>query len=201
MDPSLERKLRDGARSVGVEVETSVVTALGRYLDILILWNRRVNLSAVRDPEAIVEKHFVDSLAVLLHVPAAARTLIDVGSGAGFPGAVLALARPDLDVTLVESIHKKTAFLEALKRQVPITNVHVRTARAESLDLKADVAVSRATWDVPEWLERGASLVQPGGTVLGMEGSELHELPRGATRHPYKLGNAQRAIVVFHVER
>jgi 16S rRNA (guanine527-N7)-methyltransferase len=200
VDPGLEGKLRDGARSVGVSVEPPVVAALGRYLELLSLWNRRVNLSAVRDPEAIVEKHFVDSLAALPYLPDDAQTLVDVGSGAGFPGVVLALARPSLAVTLVESIHKKTAFLEALKRQLQIANLRIQTARAETLHPEADVAISRATWDVPEWLTRGAKLVHPGGMVLAMEGAELHELPPNATRHAYRLGSASRAIIVFHVE-
>jgi 16S rRNA (guanine527-N7)-methyltransferase len=201
VDPGLEHKLLDTARSLGAPIGAPVALALGRYLDLLVLWNRRVNLSAVRDPEGIVEKHFIDSLAALPYIPDDARTLVDIGSGGGFPGAVLALALPFLSVTLVESIHKKTAFLEALKRDVPIPNLLIQTVRAETLNPQADVAISRATWDLPDWLTRGPKLVRPGGLVLGMEGAELHDLPAHATRHPYRLGNATRAIIVFHVEQ
>jgi 16S rRNA (guanine527-N7)-methyltransferase len=178
-----------------------MVAGLSRYLDLLLLWNRRVNLTSVRDPAGIIERHFVDSLAVVPHLPWGAGSLVDVGSGAGFPGAVLALARPALSVTLVESIHKKAAFLEALRRELPLSNVSVRAQRVEELVLQADIAVSRATWDLDTWLTRAPNLVQPGGIVIGMEGAEQHALPAGATRHPYPLGDSTRAIVVFHVER
>jgi 16S rRNA (guanine527-N7)-methyltransferase len=179
--------------------------AYTKYLEILLLWNKRINLTAVRTPEEIREKHFDDSLAVLPHIPADTRTLIDVGSGAGFPGAVIAIERPSLQVTLVESNHKKSAFLEALKREIPLPNVRVRSERVEVLRSAPgfdpfDVAVSRATWDLPEWLAIGRTLVRPGGLVIGMEGAETHDLPPGATRHPYRLGRATRAIITFHVE-
>jgi 16S rRNA (guanine527-N7)-methyltransferase len=207
VEPSLERKLIGGAALLGVDLGPAIVEALGRYLELLLLWNRRVNLTAVRIPEEIIEKHFVDSLAVLPHVPVAARSLVDVGTGGGFPGAVIALARPTLAVTLVESVRKKVAFLEALRRELPLRNVAILAGRVEDCTIRADVAVSRATWDLPEWLERGARLVvpgglgEPGGYVLGMEGAEHHPLPPGAERHPYPLGRATRAVVVFHVER
>jgi 16S rRNA (guanine527-N7)-methyltransferase len=197
LDPASDQILRAQAIALGVTIDDALAGALGRYLELLVLWNRRINLSSVRDPAGIVEKHFVDSLAALPHVPPDARTLVDVGSGGGFPGAVLALARPTLAVTLVEPVHKKAAFLEALRRELPLPNVTVEIGRAETSATRADVAISRATWDLLEWLPRGARLVAPAGLVLGMEGAEEHELPPGATRHPYKLGGAKRAIVTY----
>ena len=197
LEAALDQTLRAQARALGVEVDDALAAALGRYLDLLVLWNRRINLSSVRDPAGIVEKHFVDSLAALPHLPAAARTLVDVGSGAGFPGAVLALARPALAVTLVEPIHKKAAFLEALRRELPLPNVTVEIGRVETSPTRADVAISRATWDLLEWLPRGARLVTPGGLVLGIKGAKTHALPPGATRHPYALGGAKRAIITY----
>lgn len=200
MEPALLHSLRDHAGAVGVTVDDALAAGLGRYLELLVLWNRRINLSSVRDAAGIIEKHFVDSLAALPHVPAGARTLVDVGSGGGFPGAVLALARPALAVTLVEPIHKKAAFLEALRREVPLPNVTVEIGRAETTATRADVAISRATWDLLDWLPRGARLALPGGLVLGMEGAEEHVLPPGATRHPYKLGGAKRAVIELKTE-
>jgi 16S rRNA (guanine527-N7)-methyltransferase len=201
VDPDLERALRAGAHAVGAPIDDRIVRGLARYLDLLLLWNRRVNLTAVREPRAIVPAHFVDSLAVVPAVPAQARTLVDVGSGAGFPGAVIALARPDLEVTLVEASHKKAAFLEAVRRELPLANVTVQAHRAEDLALAVDVAVSRATWDLGDWLARAAAWVAPGGLVIGMEGAERHDLPAGATRLPYPLDGRSRALVLFHVER
>ncbi len=193
----------DGALAVGVTLDERVMTGLSRYLSVLLLWNRRINLTAVREPEGIVDLCFVDSLAIVPHIVASVRTLIDVGSGAGFPGAVMALARPDIAVTLVESNHKKTAFLEAVRREIPLPNLVVKSVRIESLSPPhADVATSRATWDLAEWLAFGATLVRPGGMVLGMEGAEEHALPAGAERHPYPSARAAgRSSHMFHVKR
>jgi 16S rRNA (guanine527-N7)-methyltransferase len=200
MEASLERRLRLGATSLGIVVDDRIVSGLDRYLDLLLFWNRRVNLTAVRDPEGVIERHFVDSLAVLPHLPAAG-TLADVGSGPGFPGAVLALARPDLSVALIDSHHKKAAFLEALRRDLPLPNVTVHAQRVEDWSAAhrpgPDVVVSRATWDVASWLERGRHVVRPGGLVLGMEGGTLRDLPSDAERHPYPHPHGRRAIIVL----
>jgi 16S rRNA (guanine527-N7)-methyltransferase len=176
--------------------------ALDKYLELLLLWNKRINLTAVRDPEGIREKHFADSLALLPFIPAPARTLVDVGSGAGFPGAVLAVARPHLQVTLVESNQKKCAFLQTLRRELSLTNLTVFAVRVESLLARPDfqpfdVAVSRATWDLPEWLEVGRKLIHPGGLVIGMEGADRHPLPPDAERVTYALGTTSRAAILF----
>lgn len=199
VDAALQQQIRSGAVRVGGVADTRVMQGLARYLELLLLWNRRVNLTAISEPTAIVEKHFVDSLAVYPHIPANARSIIDVGSGAGFPGAVLALARPDITVTLVESIHKKTAFLETLRRELPLPNLSVLAKRIEDVELRVDVAVSRATWDLPDWLSRGMDLVHRPGRVIGMEGAELHSIPLGAVRHPYPLMDCTRAIIVLDV--
>jgi 16S rRNA (guanine527-N7)-methyltransferase len=198
MERAWERKLRDAAPALS----DPAIAAFGKYLELLRLWNRRINLTAIREPHAIIDKHFVDSLAVAAHVSAETRRLVDVGSGAGFPGAVIALARPDLDVTLVESNHKKAAFLQTLRRELPLPRVEVLAVRAETLPDRPgfrpfDVAVSRATWDVPEWIALARHLVvAPGGTILSMEGSERHELPAGARRKTYQVAGAERAVVI-----
>jgi 16S rRNA (guanine527-N7)-methyltransferase len=177
--------------------------ALDRYLALLTTWNRRINLTGVRDPDEIRRKHFDDSLAVVGHLPAEAGRLVDVGSGAGFPGAVLALARPDLEVTLVESNQKKAAFLRALVRELSLANVLVEAERIEALREREgfqpfDVAISRATFAVPEWLELGSSLVVPGGLVIAMEGAELNDLPAGAVRVELAVPGASRHLILLH---
>jgi 16S rRNA (guanine527-N7)-methyltransferase len=176
--------------------------ALDKYLELLLLWNRRINLTAVRDPDDIREKHFADSLALLPFIPKSARTLVDVGSGAGFPGAVLATARPDLAVTLVEANQKKSAFLQTLRRELALDNLTILAMRVEKLLARPDfqpfdVAVSRATWDLPKWLEWGSKLIRPDGLVIGMEGSERHPLPEGAERLSYPLGSTTRAAILY----
>ena len=202
--PELRAALERGARHVGVTLDEPVVELLGRYLDLLVVWNRKINLTAVRDAADIVTRHFVDSLAVAPFLPTAAATLVDVGSGAGFPGAVLAAARPGLAVPLVESSHKKAAFLRTIRRELPLSALTVLTERAEALPGQAgfqpfDVAVSRATWGLLDWLPIGVSLVRrPGGLVIGMEGAERHALPAGARRIEYSLDGARRALVLLN---
>jgi 16S rRNA (guanine527-N7)-methyltransferase len=144
----------------------------------------------------------LDSLALVQHIPADARTLIDVGSGAGLPGAIIALFRPDLVITALEPIRKKHAFLSSLRRELDLANFTPIPARveqhrdADSFE-PVDIAVSRATWPVDEWLEIGATLVRPGGRVLGMEGASPRHLPDTATRHPYAIDDRTRSVVVY----
>ncbi len=199
MDEELEQRLRADAAALGVELDGRIVGGLARYLELLLFWNRRVNLTAVREPEAIVDKHFVDSLAVVPHVPSEAHVLADFGSGAGFPGAVIALARPELSVVLIEAIRKKTAFLEALRRELPLPNLTVAPVRAEDWRPGAppDVVVSRATWELPHWLEKARAWVAAGGRILAMEAETTYPLPPTATRHPYPHRSGTRAIVVM----
>jgi 16S rRNA (guanine527-N7)-methyltransferase len=168
--------------------------AIAKYIELLLFWNRRINLTAIRDEPGIRSVHFGDSLAAAAHVSAETSTLVDVGSGAGFPGAVIALSRPDVQVTLVESNHKKAAFLEALRREVPLPNIRVLAQRVESIRERFDVATSRATFHLPEWLSVGARLVRPGGLVIGFEGAQPTDIPPGARRVPYAPG---RALILY----
>lgn len=191
------------ARDLGVALPAGSAAGFERYLSKLLEWNQRINLTAVTDPGDVVRKHFADSLALVPHVATSA-SLVDVGTGAGFPGAVVALVRPDLRVTLVEPSHKRAAFLRVLVRELPLPQVEVRGETYEvavgALGPRFDAAVSRATWDLPDWLERGRALVHPGGLVLGMEGAEVHpQLPDGATRHTVPLPDATRAIITLPV--
>jgi 16S rRNA (guanine527-N7)-methyltransferase len=200
MDAHLERRLRDGAAMVGAAIDDRLVAAIGRYLDLLVFWNRKVNLTSIREPPEIIDRHFVDSLSLLPFIPGTARSLADLGSGGGFPGAVLALARPDLSVELVESIHKKAAFLETLRREIPLPNVRVHALRAKdwaaSLTTPPDVLVSRAVWDLPDWLAR-ASAINPLALILAMEGADQHALPPGATRHPVAHPSGRRSVISY----
>ena len=193
--------LRSDAAALGVDLSDEAAAHFDKYLALLNRWSASVNLVGTRDPDEIARFHLADSLAILPHL-GGARRVVDVGSGAGLPGAALAIARPDLEVTSLEPVHKKHAFLAAVRRELGLTGFTPLAERDEQHRSAAafqpyDLAVSRATWAIPEWLERGVLLVRPGGRVLGMEGREQHDLPSGATRHPYQLGDRSRAIVVL----
>ena len=132
-----------------------------------------------------------------------ATTIIDVGSGAGIPGAIIAIARPTLSVTALEPAHKKHAFLAAVRRELHLDHFHPRCERDDQHRAREDfhpydLAISRAAFSLPDWLHRGATLIENHGRVLAMEGRDQHPLPPGATRHPYKLANRHRAIIEWH---
>lgn len=196
-----EAGLADAAPTVvpgGSQLRTTFARGLTTYWALLGEWNARINLTAVRDATDALERHALDSLIASAFIPSTTRSLVDVGSGAGFPGAIMALARPDVAVTLVESNHKKCAFLGTLKRELPLPNLTVEAARVETLVARGasfDAASSRATLDLPDWLALGRQLAAR-GRVIGMEGGEQRELPAGAHRYPYRLGASQLAIIV-----
>jgi len=171
--------------------------ALTRYVELLLRWNSKINLTAARSHDD-ASQHVVDSLAVVPHLPAGAARLVDVGSGGGLPAVVIAILRPDVLVTAVEPIHKKHAFLRTAARELGLANLDAQARRAEDLpDAAWDVATSRATFALDEWLGLGLRLVVPGGLVLGLEGAEQVDLPAGAERHPYPLGDRTRAIITL----
>lgn len=188
-------RLRAAAARCGAAERAAL---LAGYVERFERWNQRINLSAARSADDIVD-HVIDCLALVGHVPAGAR-VIDVGSGGGLPGLVLAAARADVSVTCVEPLHKKAAFLRQAARELGLA-VTVMTQRVEEVGAGVgyDVAMSRATFALPEWLERGATLVKPGGLVLGMEGKDLIPLDSVTTRHPYEAGDRTRAIIVRQV--
>jgi 16S rRNA (guanine527-N7)-methyltransferase len=192
--------LIEGAAALGVVLDASQVSRLGEYLSLLQTWNRKINLTAITEARAVVELHFLDSLAVAPLVRDA-DTLIDVGAGAGFPGAVLAIALPSLRVTAIDAVAKKVAFLQTLRRTVA-PNLEARHARDEAIDATFAAAVSRATWDPPVWIEHGARLVRPGGRLIAMQTADAPLLspPAGFAHEPpveYTVGNASRRLQPF----
>ena len=128
-------------REVRVSASDQQVIQLSRHYSLLRQWNQRVNLTAIREPRKIVERHFGESLFLAAKLPEA-KTVVDVGSGAGFPGLPLAVARPEIALTLVESIAKKAVFLKEAARE--LGNVRVLRARAEDVEERFDWAVCRA---------------------------------------------------------
>ncbi len=174
------------------------VLALAQFVELFARWNQRINLSAAKTPLEIAG-HVVDSLAVVPHLREAA-SVVDVGTGGGFPALIAAIALPDLAIRCVEPVNKKTAFLSTAVRELRLTRVEVVTRRVdEAMDHGFDVSMSRATFDLAEWLALGARLVRPGGKVLGMEGLEQVALGPDDTRHAYDAGDRQRAIIVRRV--
>src|SRR5262249_47232900 len=143
LDKATKQQLLDGATRLGVALNDAQVDKLSRYLELLQTWNRKINLTAITGDAAVVELPFFDNLALAPLVRDCA-TLIDVGAGGGFPGAVLAVALPSLRVTCIDAVAKKVAFLQTLKRTLA-PNLEALHLRDEEVERSFDAAVSRAT--------------------------------------------------------
>jgi 16S rRNA (guanine527-N7)-methyltransferase len=128
--------------SLAIKLRAQQVNQLSFHYRMLMQWNRKMNLSAIREPEEVVRRHYGESLFLAKSLPDAVGTLVDVGSGAGFPGVPVAVYHPNLHVTLVESIAKKATFLREATRE--LRNVRVLNARAEALEKHFDWVVMRA---------------------------------------------------------
>jgi 16S rRNA (guanine527-N7)-methyltransferase len=157
------------------------------YVTLLAKWNRSYNLTAIREPNAMVSHHLLDSLAVLRHLPLRedAARLADAGAGAGLPGIPLALARPEWHVALIESNQKKAAFLRQATIELGMTNIEVHEGRVEAWHPAAlfAVVISRAFAELAAFIAACRHLVAPGGTLAAMKGkrpdAELESLPSG----------------------
>jgi 16S rRNA (guanine527-N7)-methyltransferase len=164
----------------GEPVSASLAAQLQAYLDLLLRWNARVNLTAVRDPEQIVTRHFGESLYAARVLRAAGAfastagvplTLADVGSGAGFPGVPIKLFAPDVQLTLIEAQNKKASFLREVIRTLGIKGAEVFCGRAESWNRKATIVTMRAVEKFDNALPVAASLVAESGTICLLIGA------------------------------
>ena len=173
--------LQDGIAELvgrGINLAPDTGRRLADYLGLLQKWNQVYNLTAVRDADRMVTHHLLDSLAVLPHLEARLVTrLLDVGSGAGLPGIPLALARPEWRVTVLDSNHKKGAFLHQAVAELGVPNVEVVITRVETFAPPApyEVVISRAFSDLSTFAEATARLVAPGGRLVAMKGVFPHE--------------------------
>jgi 16S rRNA (guanine527-N7)-methyltransferase len=181
------------------------MNALESYSSLMLKWNQRIQMTATRDHDEFVERHVADSLELAADLPEGPARMLDVGSGGGLPGIVLAIVRPEIQFTLIEPTQKKHAFLSTARRELALPNLQTLAIRDEELRAREDFspfdyAVARAVWDVETWLSRGQALVRTGGLLFAMEGRNESELPAGAQRRSYRLeGDRLRSIIRFAV--
>jgi 16S rRNA (guanine527-N7)-methyltransferase len=205
--PELDARLAE----LGVTLPPVAVTQLGAFLALLLAMNEHVNLTAIKEPNEAWSRHVLDALTLaplLADLPAGAR-LLDVGSGGGVPGIPLALARPDLHVTLLDATEKKVAFLRAVVAQLGLTNVESVCGRAEDVDLGAtfDVVMARAVAKLPTLLGWTAPFAKRGGRLLLIKGEraeiELKEaakpLRRFRCEHERTVATPTGRILVLRV--
>jgi 16S rRNA (guanine527-N7)-methyltransferase len=175
--PSRRQRLASIASTLGVPLDARALERLGQYLDLLLRWNQAYNLTAVRDPDEMLDRHIADCLAIVPHLPPG--TLADLGSGAGLPGLVVAIAEPERPVFLVESNGKKARFLREVKRALGLSAVTVVEARAEAKHPAQPVAVvtARALAELAELVRLAASWLGGDGVLVAMKSkSAEHEL-------------------------
>ncbi|MEX3981679.1 16S rRNA (guanine(527)-N(7))-methyltransferase RsmG [Paraburkholderia sp. EG287A] len=187
---ALARLLKEGAEALGVELSERQHEQLLDYVTLLAKWNAVYNLTAIRDPRQMLIQHILDSLSIVPHLPTRAEaTVLDVGSGGGLPGIVLAIVRPDWQVTLNDIVQKKSAFQSQAKAELGLANLSVVTGRVESLrpgievSKKFDLIVSRAFADLADFVTLARHLVADGGAIWAMKGvhpeGEIERLPAG----------------------
>lgn len=180
--------LLNTARAWGLRLDQRQIEQFARYSAELRAWNTRVNLTAITDEEGIVARHFLDSLRCALSWGDAPSSLIDIGSGAGFPGLPLKILRPELRVALVESVSKKAAFLRHMIAVLDLRDVTVLTARAETVGRdpqhreQYDVVTARAVAELATLAEYCLPLCRVHGRVLAPKGSDIaDEVARART--------------------
>ncbi|MBS2025328.1 MAG: 16S rRNA (guanine(527)-N(7))-methyltransferase RsmG [Deltaproteobacteria bacterium] len=175
LDDHARRELLAGAQTLGLGLDPTLAERLLAHGELLLKWNKSINLTATTAPLEVVEKHLLDSLCVAPHLPAG--LLLDAGSGGGFPGIPVALARPDVDVTLVDSVQKKVAFLKSAIAALKLPNARALAVRLagkpdqEGLPL-VDVAVARAFAAPDDWLKLALPYLKPQGRVVVLLGAQ-----------------------------
>lgn len=188
--------LERGAAALGLELTARQSGQLLDYLGLLSKWNRVYNLSAIRDPAAMLVQHVLDSMTAVVPLRRWTRgrpaRLIDVGSGAGLPGLVLAVLMPELGVTCVDAVGKKVAFVRAAAASLVLRNLHALHARVEEVrEGPFDIVTSRAFASLADFTRETRHLLGAGGVWMAMKGKDPVE----------ELATLPEDVEVFHVER
>ena len=202
-DLQWQELLITAAARLGVAVDPADAARMARMAVELLDWNRRVNLTAITDPRQVALKHFVDSLAAADQLPAGAR-ILDVGTGAGFPGIALKILRPDLHLTLIDGVRKKISFVSHVIRILGLDRIEALHVRLEDLARKTqppvfDVVVCRGVAALTRWVPAATVLLSDGGRILAYKGPQadteitaLAPAPGGSTELRIAAGRLMR---------
>ena len=198
-----KNRLEAKCAALGIALTGPMLDALDQYAEILVEYNQKVNLTAITDPEGIEDKHFADSL-LLANLPETAGKLVDVGTGAGFPGVVAKIFKPELQLTLMEPTGKRVEFLKYVCAQLGLSGVEFAKERAEEAARKVwreqfDVATARGVAALPMLSEYSLPLVKVGGVFLAMKGPGAAEELAESGAALKKLGGKGSGVAEFHL--
>ena len=195
--------LKDGVKALGIDITEEAKFSFDNYYKKLIAWNERVNLTAITDERDVVIKHFIDSLTLVKYLPISAKSMIDVGTGAGFPGIPVKMIRGDLSLTLLDSLEKRVRFLNEVILESSLTDVSVIHGRAEDLARNPlhresyDVGTARAVASLSVLSEYILPFVKLGGVFAAMKGSEIQKELNEATKAISVLGGKVESVEKF----
>jgi 16S rRNA (guanine527-N7)-methyltransferase len=197
--------LIEGARTFGIDVDERAMEAFELYLTELLKWNRKINLTAIRSEKGIILKHFLDSLSVDPYLPKHS-SILDIGSGAGFPGIPLKIVHPTLEMTLIDSVRKKVDFQRHIIRMLGLEGTEAIHGRVQdrgilqSLGRRFDLILSRAFSDLQTFLVLAFPFLKEGGTAIAMKGEtddKETKLLAETEETPYRLKRTVRLILPF----
>ncbi len=195
-------KIIEPCREFGIELDSVMISRLNTYGNLLLEWNEKINLTAITEPEAVLYKHFYDCILFLKHNKIEnGASLIDVGTGAGFPGMVLKIVRPDIDVTLLDSLNKRLIFLNEVIENLGLKGIKTVHMRAEEAGKSKahrgayDIVTARAVAAMPVLLEYCAPLAKQGGCFVAMKGPSAAEELERCHQAVKLLGVAEPTIV------
>ena len=187
-----EEEMSKKSKILGVRFSVEQIEQFYKYMNLLIEWDEKMNLTAITEPKEIILKHFIDSITILKYIDDNSK-LVDVGTGAGFPGVPLSIMNPTLKITLVDSLNKRLIFLQEVVKELNLKNIEIVHARAEEFGQnknyreKFDIATSRAVANLATLSEYLVPLVKIGGKIISMKASNAKE----------EINDAQKAIEVL----
>ena len=180
MEAENRKILTEGAKAFGIHLDEETVKAFALFHKELMKWNQKINLTAIRTEREIILKHFLDSLSVHPYLPKSS-SLLDVGSGAGFPGIPLKLADPTLEITLIDSVRKKVDFQRHIIRRLRLKGIEAIHGRVQEREIlrkmegRFDRVISRAFADLHSFLQLSNPFLKKGGAALAMKGDLKEE--------------------------
>jgi 16S rRNA (guanine527-N7)-methyltransferase len=196
--------LIEGLQRMALKLSDQMIDQLMTYLNLVEKWNRVYNLTAIRERDEMIKLHFLDSLSILNHVHV--KNILDIGSGAGFPGIVLAITKPELKVTVMDSVNKKTTFMQQVKSELALTNLDVVNSRVEDYQpiTLFEAVTSRAFSNLKNMMSLTQHTLQKEGVWLAMKSKDVKEELEEFEKNQYTLIplevpfiNAERYLVIL----